>query len=158
MVLLLVAFICLQVLAATVYGTTANADEIMGYTTALLEVKGFPGAYSDDNVVKHGIANGQTVVNILEGKSYLIGEILIPINTTMIILHNTSAGSPTQTEVDRIGDALWDVATKVDEHYPNIDVSIRVNPGNAGPFGNNKPHFNEYKIGDGQVESSHSAT
>lgn len=150
------ALLLLQAVTVTVYGTTASTNEIMGYTTALLEANGFPGAYSDDHVVLHGIANGQTVVNIIEGKSYLFGDTPIFMNTTVIILHNTSSSSLTQSEVDQIGDKLWEVATKVHKHYTDADVSIRVNPGNVGPFGNNKPHFNKH--GEGQEESSHDAT
>lgn len=127
----------------------------MGYTSALLEAKGFPGAYSDGNVLEHGIANGQTVANIMEGHMFSIGPKIIKINTSMVILHNTSSESPTQAEVNEIGETLWGAATQVREHYHNeIDVSVRINPVELGPFGNNKLHFYRETIDDGQVKRS----
>jgi len=73
----------------------------------------------------------------------------------MVILHNTSSESPTQAEVNEIGETLWGAATQVREHYHNeIDVSVRINPVELGPFGNNKLHFYRETIDDGQVKRS----
>ena len=156
--LLFVALIWLQVLAVAAFETTVSSDEIMNYTSPLLEANGFPGAYSDHNVLAHGIAKGQTVVNIEEAKSLRIGKTLIPFNASMTILYNTSSENPTQADVDKIGETLWNIATQAREHFNNeIDVAIRVNPGNLGPFGNNKAHFNEFVVKSGLPKISYSS-
>jgi hypothetical protein len=140
----------LSVLLIVTPGIATEIEEIRGYTTALLDMNGFPGAYADDNVLTHGIANGQTVVNIQEGSSYFIGGTYIIHNNTLVIAHNTSAANPTQVEVNKIGENLWTIANKVREHFAPtpIDISVRVNPENLGPFGNNKAHFDRY-LNDG---------
>jgi hypothetical protein len=145
--LLLIAFVCLQ---AT--GMAINIDEMMGYTSALLETNGFPGAYSDHNVLTHGIASGQTVVNIKEGDIHIIGPAVFISNTWMIILYNTITENPTQAEVDKTGESLLLIAKQVKEHFNQLDLSItvRVNPDNLGPFGNKKAHFDG---SDGQMVS-----
>ena len=156
--LLFAALIWLQAFAMASYATTVSVDEIMAYTSPLLEANGFPGAYSDHNVLADGIAKGQTVLNAEGAKSLRIGETLIPFNASMNILYNTSSENPTQADVDKIGETLWNIATQVREHFNNeIDVSIRVNPGNLGPFGNNKPHFNEFVVKDGLPKISYSS-
>ena len=124
-----------------------DSGEIKGYTIALLDANGFPGAYSDDEVLYHGIANGQTVVNTMAGISVLIQGEPIPMAPSLIILHNMSSSNPTQAEVNETGKALCKVAKAVKNHFTSgpeaIDfslISVRVNPP-SGPFGNNKPHF-----------------
>ena len=120
-----------------------NMDEIMGYTSALLETNGFPGAYSDDNVLTHEIANGQTVVNIMKRTVNFIGTVDLGSNASMAILHNTSSGNPTQEEVNKIGETLWPIAKQVKVHFnqPDMHIRVGVNLGDLGPFGNKKAHF-----------------
>ena len=138
-----IIMIVLAVLLLGIPGMATEIDEIQGYTTALLDMNGFLGAYADDNVLTHGIANGQTVVNINEGSFHFIAGTVFQTNDTLVILHNTASANPTQAEVNKIGEDLWTIANKVREHFAlaPMDIHVRVNPENLGPFGNNKAHF-----------------